>query len=130
MDKLDAVATVKARGDQEALALLSDIGSDQPASVTKAAASAIASIQNSLAVWSSVQNAWYGLSLGSVLLLAMLVTRQTLRDASTWAENVADGGHGREPADRTSAEGGTDAPYDTARPPQGAWGKASPSNSK
>ena len=32
-DKLDAVATIKARGDQEALALLSDIGADQPASV-------------------------------------------------------------------------------------------------
>lgn len=70
--KLEAVATIKARGDQEALALLSDIGTDQPASVTKAAASAISSIQSSLAVWSTVQNAWYGLSLGSVLLLAAI----------------------------------------------------------
>lgn len=72
VQKLEAVATVKARGDQEALALLSDIGTDQPASVTKAAASAISSIQSSLAVWSTVQNAWYGLSLGSVLLLAAI----------------------------------------------------------
>lgn len=72
VQKLEAVATLKARGDQEALALLSDIGTDQPASVAKAAASAIGSIQNSLAVWSSVQNAWYGLSLGSVLLLAAI----------------------------------------------------------
>lgn len=72
MQKLEAVATIKARGDQEALALLSDIGTDQPASVTKAAASAIGSIQSSLAVWSMVQNAWYGLSLGSVLLLAAI----------------------------------------------------------
>lgn len=72
MQKLEAVATIKARGDQEALALLSDIGTDQPASVTKAAASAISSIQSSLAVWSTVQNAWYGLSLGSVLLLAAI----------------------------------------------------------
>lgn len=72
VQKLDAVATIKARGDQEALALLSDIGTDQPASVTKAAASAISSIQSSLAVWSTVQNAWYGLSLGSVLLLAAI----------------------------------------------------------
>lgn len=70
--KLEAVATIKARGDQEALALLSDIGTDQPASVAKAAASAISSIQSSLAVWSMVQNAWYGLSLGSVLLLAAI----------------------------------------------------------
>jgi urea transport system permease protein len=72
VQKLEAVATIKARGDQEALALLSDIGTDQPASVAKAAASAIGSIQSSLAVWSMVQNAWYGLSLGSVLLLAAI----------------------------------------------------------
>jgi len=72
VQKLEAVATVKARGDQDALALLSDIGTDQPASVAKAATSAIGSIQNTLAVWSTVQNAWYGLSLGSVLLLAAI----------------------------------------------------------
>jgi urea transport system permease protein len=72
VQKLEAVATIKARGDQEALALLSDIGTDQPASVAKAATSAISSIQSSLAVWSTVQNAWYGLSLGSVLLLAAI----------------------------------------------------------
>ncbi|WP_439358748.1 urea ABC transporter permease subunit UrtB [Bradyrhizobium sp. DASA03007] len=71
VEKLEAVATLKARGDQEALALLTGMG-DQPASVSKAAASAIGSIQNSLAVWSMVQNAWYGLSLGSVLLLAAI----------------------------------------------------------
>jgi urea transport system permease protein len=72
VDKLEAVATIKSRGDQEALALLSDIGADQPASVTKAAAGAISSIQSRLALWSTVQNAWYGLSLGSVLLLAAI----------------------------------------------------------
>ena len=71
-DKLDAVAIIKARGDQGALALLADIGGNQPASVSKAAGSAIVSIQKSLAVWSAVQNAWYGLSLGSVLLLAAI----------------------------------------------------------
>jgi urea transport system permease protein len=71
-DKLEAVATIKARGDQETLALLSDIGADQPPAVTKAAATAIAAIQSKLAMWSGVQNAWYGLSLGSVLLLAAI----------------------------------------------------------
>ena len=40
--------------------------------VKKAAADAIASIQNSLALWSALQNTWYGLSLGSVLLLAAI----------------------------------------------------------
>jgi urea transport system permease protein len=72
VDRLEAVATIKARGDQEALALLSDIGADQPPSVAKAAATAIAAIQSKLAMWSGVQNAWYGLSLGSVLLLAAI----------------------------------------------------------
>jgi urea transport system permease protein len=71
-EKLDAIATIRSRGDQEALAMLSDIGADQPATVTKAASSAISSIQSSLAMWSTVQNAWYGLSLGSVLLLAAI----------------------------------------------------------
>ena len=32
----------------------------------------ISSIQSNLAMWSMVQNAWYGLSLGSVLLLAAI----------------------------------------------------------
>jgi urea transport system permease protein len=71
-DKLDAIAAIKSRGDQDALAMLSDIGADQPPSVAKAAASGVSSIQNSLAMWSTVQNAWYGLSLGSVLLLAAI----------------------------------------------------------
>jgi urea transport system permease protein len=72
LEKLEAVATLKARGDQEALALLSGLGSDQPALVAKAVTGAISSIQSTLAVWSTVQNAWYGLSLGSVLLLAAI----------------------------------------------------------
>jgi urea transport system permease protein len=71
-DKLKAIATIRARSDQEALAMLSDIGADQPANVAKAATSAIALIQSSLALWSTLQNAWYGLSLGSVLLLAAI----------------------------------------------------------
>ena len=72
VDKLDAVATVKARGDQDAMAMLTSLGSDQPPLVAKAAAAAISSIQGNLALWSMVQNAWYGLSLGSVLLLAAI----------------------------------------------------------
>ena len=57
-DKLDAVSVVKARGDQEALALLTGLGGDQPPLVAKAAASAVSSIQSNLAMWSMVQNAW------------------------------------------------------------------------
>ena len=32
----------------------------------------VAKIQHTLALWNAVQNAWYGLSLGSVLLLAAI----------------------------------------------------------
>jgi len=71
-DKLAAIPVIRARGDQDAVALLAGLPGDTPPAVTKAANDAIASIQNSLAVWSSVQNAWYGLSLGSVLLLAAI----------------------------------------------------------
>jgi urea transport system permease protein len=71
-DKLEAVAVIKARGDQEAMALLTSAAPDQPPLVAKAIAGGISSIQSDLAMWSMVQNAWYGLSLGSVLLLAAI----------------------------------------------------------
>src|SRR5207237_8599569 len=45
---------------------------DQPPAVAKAAAAAVAAIRRSLSLWSGVQNAWYGLSRGSVLLLAAI----------------------------------------------------------
>ena len=70
--KLDAVATIRSRGDQEALAMLTDVSQDAPPTVVRAAASAISAIQQRLALWTVVQNAWYGLSLGSVLLLAAI----------------------------------------------------------
>jgi urea transport system permease protein len=71
-EKLEAIATIKARGDQEALALLTGLSGDQPPAIARAAASATSAIQSNLALWSTVQNAWYGLSLGSVLLLAAI----------------------------------------------------------
>jgi urea transport system permease protein len=71
-EKLEAIATIKARGDQEALALLTGLTGDQPPAIARAAANATSAIQSNLALWSGVQNAWYGLSLGSVLLLAAI----------------------------------------------------------
>jgi urea transport system permease protein len=71
-DKIDAVAVIRQRGDQDALRLLSGLSASDSPAVKKAAADAIASIQNSLAIWTAVQNTWYGLSLGSVLLLAAI----------------------------------------------------------
>jgi urea transport system permease protein len=70
--KLDAVAVIRARGDQEAIALLSDLPADTPPAVARAAASAVKAIESELALWAMAQNAWYGLSLGSVLLLAAI----------------------------------------------------------
>jgi urea transport system permease protein len=71
-DKIAAVAVVQQRGDQDALGLLQSISTGTSAPVAKAAAGAIAAIQNRLAIWNTVQNAWYGISLGSVLLLAAI----------------------------------------------------------
>jgi len=71
-DKVAAIDVLAARGDQDALALLSGVSADAPAPVRAAADGAIKSINFSLAIWSNVQNAWYGLSLGSVLLLAAI----------------------------------------------------------
>jgi urea transport system permease protein len=71
-DKIEAIDQISQRGDQEALALLGGLPTNASAPVKKAAADAIASIQSSLAIWTAVQNTWYGLSLGSVLLLAAI----------------------------------------------------------
>ncbi len=71
-DKIDAIAVIRQRGDQDALALLGGLPATASPAVKKAAADAIASIENSLAFWTALQNTWYGLSLGSVLLLAAI----------------------------------------------------------
>ena len=71
-DKLDAVGIIRARGDQESLALLAALPANSPPAVQSAAKDAIAAIESRLTQWTAVQNAWYGLSLGSVLLLAAI----------------------------------------------------------
>ena len=71
-DKIAAIAVIRDRGDQDALGLIDGLPAGQPADVHKAAQAASAKIQGNLAIWNAVQNAWYGLSLGSVLLLAAI----------------------------------------------------------
>ena len=71
-DKVAAIAVIRERGDQDSLALLSSLPADAPPDVARAAKDAIGTIQHGLAMWSAAQNAWYGLSLGSVLLLAAI----------------------------------------------------------
>jgi urea transport system permease protein len=73
-DRLAAVETLDARGDRDALALLSGVRDDQasPPAVRAAAARAIEGIEYRLKLWGFAQDLWYGLSLGSVLLLAAI----------------------------------------------------------
>jgi urea transport system permease protein len=71
-DKIAAIAVIRDRGDQDALGLLDGLPANLPADVHAAARAASAKIQRTLAIWNTVQNAWYGLSLGSVLLLAAI----------------------------------------------------------
>jgi urea transport system permease protein len=71
-DKVAAVAVIRDRSDQEARALLGGLPADLPSTVKETAAEAIVAIERSLARWELVQHLWYGLSLGSVLLLAAI----------------------------------------------------------
>ncbi len=71
-DRIAAIATVGAEGNQDALAILRSVPADASPAVKDAAATAIAGIERNLAMWAVAQNVWYGLSLGSVLLLAAI----------------------------------------------------------
>ena len=71
-ERLVAIDTIRERGDRDAISLLSAIGNAGPERVKAAATDASAAIQSRLALWGNVQNIWYGLSLGSVLLLAAI----------------------------------------------------------
>jgi urea transport system permease protein len=71
-DKIAAIAVIRDRGDQDALSLLDSVAANQSPQVRAAVAAARGKIQSNLAIWNTVQNAWYGLSLGSVLLLAAI----------------------------------------------------------
>ncbi|GAC1337036.1 MAG: urea ABC transporter permease subunit UrtB [Acetobacteraceae bacterium] len=68
-EKLAAIATLRSRGDLDGRALLASL-TDQRPPVAAAAAEAVVSIDRLLQLWNLLQGAFYGLSLGSVLLLA------------------------------------------------------------
>lgn len=70
--KLDAVQTLSDMGNRDALSLLLGVQSSTEGAVRDAATQAIAKIEKSIAAWDAAQNIWYGLSLGSVLLLAAI----------------------------------------------------------
>jgi urea transport system permease protein len=71
--RIEAARILGARGDQAALAALQSAPADLASPPVKAAISAaIASAQGGLAFAEAAQNIWYGLSLGSILLLAAI----------------------------------------------------------
>ena len=71
-DKLAAIEVIRAMGNQAAIALLTPVAAGDPGAVTDSARAAMVTINSSLAVWRNAQNVVYGLSLGSVLLLAAI----------------------------------------------------------
>lgn len=71
-EQLDAIKILKARGTQDAIVALAPAAKSQDPDVAEAAQSAINGINQWLAAAANIQNIWYGLSLGSVLLLAAI----------------------------------------------------------
>ena len=68
-DRIDAVRVLAARGDLEARSLIASIPNPSPA-LAASAQGALASIDRSQLLWGVGQSVFYGVSLGSVLLLA------------------------------------------------------------
>jgi urea transport system permease protein len=71
-EKKAAIDTVAARGGRDALTILTTALATAPDDLKPAIQAHISTINRSLALWNIVQNVWYGLSLGSVLLLAAI----------------------------------------------------------
>jgi urea transport system permease protein len=71
-ERLAAIDVLRLRADAPSLTALKAVPSTASRDVTMAAERAIRSVEHSQAMWAQVQNLWYGVSLGSVLLLAAI----------------------------------------------------------
>ncbi|WP_244477576.1 MULTISPECIES: urea ABC transporter permease subunit UrtB [unclassified Rhizobium] len=71
-EKRAAVATVVETGGRDSLSLLSAALASADESLRPDIEAGIKKIDDQLAIWAAGQNIWYGLSLGSVLLLAAI----------------------------------------------------------
>lgn len=71
-EKQAAVVLMAARADQAALAVLSGAQDTTEGALLEEIERSIRVIEKNLAMWNMAQNAWYGISLGSVLLLAAI----------------------------------------------------------
>jgi urea transport system permease protein len=70
-EKVEAVTVIAERGDRDSLSLLLPLTTIE-GPIGASAASAVSTINSQLALWDGAQNVWYGISLGSVLLLAAI----------------------------------------------------------
>jgi urea transport system permease protein len=70
--KIEAVAVVQGRGDRDALGVLQATAAASNGEVKAAATAAAGAVRQTLSAWQAAQNVWYGISLGSVLLLAAI----------------------------------------------------------
>jgi len=70
--KIAAIRSLADRGGRDALSLLRQIHADTPPAVQAAATEAANLIEEQLKFWSMIQNIYYGISLGSVLLMAAI----------------------------------------------------------
>lgn len=71
-DKQAAVPVITQGAGRAAITILTGALANAPDEVKPNIQSAIAGLEQGRAVWSSLQNVWFGLSLGSVLLLAAI----------------------------------------------------------
>ncbi len=71
-EKLAAIDILKSRTDRDTSALLTAFAATADGGLKAAAEAAAQSIESGQAKWAAIQNIWYGLSLGSVLLLAAI----------------------------------------------------------
>jgi len=71
-DKSEAVALIAGLGSREALGILNRFEAGASGGLKEQAGAAIRSINETLMAWDAAQNVWYGISLGSVLLLAAI----------------------------------------------------------
>jgi len=70
--KLEAIALVRERADRDALGVLRAAAASSDGEIKVAATAGANAIEQTLAAWQAAQNIWYGISLGSVLLLAAI----------------------------------------------------------
>ena len=71
-EKVAAVGVLAERGGRDVMSMLKALPADAPEELRTAAADAIGDIEDRLALWATAQNVYYGISLGSVLLMAAI----------------------------------------------------------